>query len=1130
MHGVAWLFLWVTLAPAQPLNEVAGQTGLLATPAAGLRARALLTLPPGRALAMAGGQPGELWVLLDDPRPALPGNRPEGDSPRLVRVLRNGLSWRVADIWPVPAGCATLAARDQAILLGAPGKIWEYDGASPAIPPRLLLRSEEDTTVAAAIPVLNQAGQALAVLSPGLWAGNKNGSKKVLVPGGAWGVVRLTGDGTPHPVIHATGLGRPSGWAVCNEDGEILTADLGVDLATGGAGRLHWIWPGNDLGFRKTTGRAGRLLTDGLGAMTSPLVTPWVASCGMALGGSLGPDWDGVALLANSDQRKISAHSFPRKGATRQAAEVKVMLQGPATGFYPVAMAEDPAGLGVWVLDGISDESKGGRLPLELHPSAQLWLVDHPEWLKANPEQVGPVPEKPTARQMLECHRPGLAMWAAARRLARQSDRENPWVERLADLALDNTLDSSLRLAACCGVEASGNAGAWAARFLGSDLGPLRLAGTRMLVNSAQPDPKAIEPLVACLEDPDQPTRRAAGLAAGMVAAPGAAEALAVALFQQEETDPQVLDGFLRGLCLLGAQGAERVISAAQTGVRAEALRALRARVSLPWRPGQCGDGPVWLEHPHLGPEHHALYLQGLRAWQGAQWNEKGPLGEAEEPAMAALRWLQDHPEQQSDVLEAGLLLLDATQGRAEGVEEWLKTMALEKKGAVCHLTLDLLGRMPPPAWSGEVAMGLEREGLSSVELAAGIRLMRLWGQKGAALRQAVPLLEPGALPGQENILTVEALETLAAFDPQRGLEAARRVLESPHTGVSAGRLAAHLLAVDSKTRRSVTDFLMSQKNPGKILPLWIDSLAERVHADPTTSGAAADLNRLLESVWLQNPLSPDSLDGRIRTQGDASRGLFLALDRKKAGCSGCHTLSGAGGGALGPPLVLNGTSPSPGLGELLNSMVRPSARQRPEYQALRLKTRAGQVLRGRLLAGTADRVRLLDADGKVHNLSAAEVVESQADNHSIMPELGSLALTDQEMLDLLAFLTRQAPPKGQAAVEERLAGLVIEAEVRLGGKWRPVFNDAFGWLVLPADAAGIGEPLQIRFQVQPETAGQWQIRLAGAALANGQPATRKLGPGWQTVQVLVTVPLGQRQMALRLQGPQGCRIRRQLD
>ncbi|HEX6986037.1 MAG TPA: hypothetical protein VF170_11715, partial [Planctomycetaceae bacterium] len=141
-----------------------------------------------------------------------------------------------------------------------------------------------------------------------------------------------------------------------------------------------------------------------------------------------------------------------------------------------------------------------------------------------------------------------------------------------------------------------------------------------------------------------------------------------------------------------------------------------------------------------------------------------------------------------------------------------------------------------------------------------------------------------------------------------------------------------------------------------------------------------------------------------LALSGDPDRGRALLLSNRLQ-CLNCHKLDGQGT-ALGPDLSAAGRDRS--REELLESLLDPSRRVEPAYQAYQVLTADGRVLTGLLVSRDAAALVLRDAQGKEVRVAADEVELAQPSRESLMPS-GLLAdLTAEEAADLLSFLAER--------------------------------------------------------------------------------------------------------------------------
>jgi putative membrane-bound dehydrogenase-like protein len=135
---------------------------------------------------------------------------------------------------------------------------------------------------------------------------------------------------------------------------------------------------------------------------------------------------------------------------------------------------------------------------------------------------------------------------------------------------------------------------------------------------------------------------------------------------------------------------------------------------------------------------------------------------------------------------------------------------------------------------------------------------------------------------------------------------------------------------------------------------------------------------------------------------GSARAGELVFRNASGANCIRCHAI-GNEGGPVGPPLATIGqklTKP-----QLYERIFHPSAEILMGYETWVIRTKAGDIIIGRKTEDTDDHTTLLDADGKYHDVPAAQIDRKVKQNISLMPEGLCQAMTQQELVDLVEYL-----------------------------------------------------------------------------------------------------------------------------
>jgi len=141
----------------------------------------------------------------------------------------------------------------------------------------------------------------------------------------------------------------------------------------------------------------------------------------------------------------------------------------------------------------------------------------------------------------------------------------------------------------------------------------------------------------------------------------------------------------------------------------------------------------------------------------------------------------------------------------------------------------------------------------------------------------------------------------------------------------------------------------------------------------------------------------------QLAVAGDRNLGKQLFFG--KGGCSGCHMIRGQGG-LLGPDLSNVGGDRT--LAEIRQSLVSPGLSEGARYRGVTVITAKGEKIAGTLRNRDNFSLQMMDAQGNLHFFSSTELREVALQEKSVMPENYGKLLTETELQNLLAFLSRQ--------------------------------------------------------------------------------------------------------------------------
>jgi len=184
------------------------------------------------------------------------------------------------------------------------------------------------------------------------------------------------------------------------------------------------------------------------------------------------------------------------------------------------------------------------------------------------------------------------------------------------------------------------------------------------------------------------------------------------------------------------------------------------------------------------------------------------------------------------------------------------------------------------------------------------------------------------------------------------------------------------------------------------------------------TSGPLVEM--LSETAGIGGPSQPlteeqrRALVQRIDSQGEPHRGQLI-YRRKELTCIQCHAISGAGGN-VGPDL--SGIGVNSPTEYLLESIVEPSKGIKEAYITLQVLTSEGMVYRGVKIDRDDQRLILRDENGREIVIAEADI-EDEVEGKSLMPEGLHHLVTEDELVDLVAFLAALGKP-GDFVVNNR--------------------------------------------------------------------------------------------------------------
>jgi putative heme-binding domain-containing protein len=144
-----------------------------------------------------------------------------------------------------------------------------------------------------------------------------------------------------------------------------------------------------------------------------------------------------------------------------------------------------------------------------------------------------------------------------------------------------------------------------------------------------------------------------------------------------------------------------------------------------------------------------------------------------------------------------------------------------------------------------------------------------------------------------------------------------------------------------------------------------------------------------------------ETLPSIVAAKGRASEGRKV-FETGKGACTSCHRIGNVGN-LVGPDLGTIGQIRAER--DILESIFFPSATLARDYEAHAIEMADGLSLVAVIRRNLLDAVVVVDASGQEHTLQRAQITSMQTLPTSLMPTGLDHSLTEEELLDLVAYL-----------------------------------------------------------------------------------------------------------------------------
>lgn len=422
------------------------------------------------------------------------------------------------------------------------------------------------------------------------------------------------------------------------------------------------------------------------------------------------------------------------------------------------------------------------------------------------------------------------------------------------------------------------------------------------------------------------------------------------------------------------------------------------------------------------------------------------PLG-----AMQRLKIVGEHLARTSpDAKAIGALMQAMAKGNSEArltileglFQGWPEKHAIELDGASADALLSVLEQVPigsksmlaqlASRWGGKSMaqqlkkIGEELFGLLSnadadlkLRVEAAQQLVALQPSEGAVVSQLMEQVTPQTPP-------TLVLGILGALVQSRAAEVGALIVDkAPELTPDARSAAIRTLMARPETTR----FLLDAIGDGKLqlADLSLDQKqALRDHPDEAVRKAATELLAMVGGVPNANRQKVlEEWMPLTEQEGSVAQGKAVFTKH----CSLCHQHSGEGQ-AIGPDLTGMAVHPKH---ELLTHILDPNRSVEGNFRTYTVLTGDGLVLTGMLAGESKTSIELINTQGKRETLQREEIEKITASSKSLMPEGFEGQMKQEEMRDLLEFLTSKGKyvplPLGKVATAISTKGLFHDGD-----------------------------------------------------------------------------------------------------
>ena len=253
---------------------------------------------------------------------------------------------------------------------------------------------------------------------------------------------------------------------------------------------------------------------------------------------------------------------------------------------------------------------------------------------------------------------------------------------------------------------------------------------------------------------------------------------------------------------------------------------------------------------------------------------------------------------------------------------------------------------------------------------------------------------------GDDHLGAVAAIEALSGFAIDRAAKSVLMMMQRSEKVETTDALAAVLRNKQGAT--VLTELLAGETMNADVAKTAVRTAQRATGENLALIDALRTAGKIADAGWKYSEQLVQELAVAALNGGNPHNGQSV-FRRASLQCMLCHAIGGVGG-KVGPDLVsIGGSAP---VDYLVESLIAPNRKVKENYHAIQILDIDGQVHSGVPVRSTDKSVVIRNAKNELITILKVDI-DLQKEGRSLMPDGAVDTLTRQEIVDLVAFMSR---------------------------------------------------------------------------------------------------------------------------